>query len=405
MKYVLNNLEEIKNKTRFLEEDINGRKVDIFSLNEVSFVGSNLYYPNVLAFSNNSVYRVIDETIMSLKHVNNECEVHINHPVIQKTETTPVFFFVYNTENYYHFVYDTLPYLISFKHLQKSIPIIKLLMNFPNTSKTNFYKFVIEFLELLGIKEEDIILIDKHTLYKSVYISDSFTHGKNSNTPPRTEIYDFYKSFPVTKNENLPSKIYVSRRSWLHGNFSNIGTNYTTRRKLINEDQLIDTLTKKGFVEVFTENMSISEKISLFSNAKQIVGSIGGGLCNTLFGNKDCKLFSINSPEFININGRFEFSFEPVTYIPFNKTQHTEDTKLKTFMRVKIGDIVGEIVNIDGEKVTISYANAPVAGWNSETTYNKLTVFSSECALLDAGLNSPWSMDIDEFVNLLDSYE
>ena len=68
----------------------------------------------------------------------------------------PVFYFVYNTDNYYHFIYDTLPYLITFNHLRSNIPNLKLLMNYPNKSMDNFYLFVKEFLEILDITTEFI---------------------------------------------------------------------------------------------------------------------------------------------------------------------------------------------------------------------------------------------------------
>ena len=59
-------------------------------------------------------------------------------------------------DNYFHFVYDTLPYLISFFELKKEIPNLKLLMNYPNFQKNKFYTFVNEFLEILNIMSTDI---------------------------------------------------------------------------------------------------------------------------------------------------------------------------------------------------------------------------------------------------------
>ena len=41
---------------------------------------------------------------------------------------TPVFFFIYNVENYYHFIYDTLPYLYYYFEVKKSVSNLKLLI-------------------------------------------------------------------------------------------------------------------------------------------------------------------------------------------------------------------------------------------------------------------------------------
>ena len=111
----------------------------------------------------------------------------------------------------------------------------------------------------MNITRSDIILVDNERQYESVYISTSYTHDIDSNLPPRKEIYDFYKDIVKITHKKFgimdtPKKIYVSRRTWLHNNFSNIGTNYTTRRRLINEDELVEKLLTEGFTEVFTEN-------------------------------------------------------------------------------------------------------------------------------------------------------
>ena len=50
------------------------------------------------------------------------------------------------------------------------IPEVKLLMQLPNKQKNTFYPFVLEFLELLKIYQNDIILIDENTIYNTIYV-------------------------------------------------------------------------------------------------------------------------------------------------------------------------------------------------------------------------------------------
>jgi hypothetical protein len=70
-------------------------------------------------------------------------------------------------------------------------------------------------------------------------------------------------------------------------------------------------------------------------------------------------------------------------------------------MRVQVGDIVGEISDINGNDITIEYVDYPVAGWNSTSVYKTITVDKSKCIKLDNGLNSPWIINLKGLLNLL----
>lgn len=407
----LNNLiNEKKNcKFIFLEKDENEREISIHKLVDVYFLGSNLFYPNIFSFSNDDkkYYKIINEKIMSLDgHINdkiNTIDLNLGYDL----ENTPMFFFVYNTDNYYHFIYDTLPYLISYLYVKKHVPHLKLLMNYPTPQSKKFYDFVIEFLDILGIKNGDIEIISKRKKYNEVYISTSFTHDINSNNPPRKEIYDFYQTIvndiKYDNKKNL-KKIYVSRRTWLHNNFSNIGTNYTLRRKMENEDKLVDYLTSKGFVEVFTENLSTIEKLILFKNVTHVIGSIGGGLCNVLFSKKNTNLITIVSPTFLDVNKRFKYSLESVNVNYFDKTFHIENGIFKKYMRVSCPskNIIGEISNITGDVLEVIYTDDSVSGWNLSNEFKKIFLNKNQCTPIDNGLNSYWGMDLNNFIEKYD---
>jgi len=316
---------------------------------------------------------------------------------------TPLFYFIYNTDNYYHFIYDTLPYLITFKYLKNKNPNLKLLMNYPNKSMDKFYLFVKEFLEILNITNDDSIIVNDKTLYTEIYISTSYTHDFDSNSPPREEIYDFYKEIVKIVNRNntkinFPKNVYISRRTWIHNDLTNIGTNYTTRRKLINENELVDFLTKNGYTEIFTETLSTVDKILLFSSVDNVIGAIGGGICNVLFSNKETKLTALVSPTFLDINKRFKFSLDNVDTTYFMGTKHYETGYWKKYMRVKVNDIIGEIEEVYDDSLLISYTNEFVAGWNSNIEFKKNVFKKESCQKLDNGLNSSWIFDINKLI-------
>jgi len=396
---------KIENFYKNIFEEENKRRIDLFKYNNCIFTGINLFYPNILLNetnnNNNLILPVIEKTMslnMSSIYEMNNMEYNFKKPEIHlENYKDPVFFFIYNTDNYFHFLYDSLPYIISYLNLKECISNIKLLVQYPNKQKQSFYPFVVEFLNILGINEDDMVLVNDYTIYNEVYISTSYTHDIDSNLPPRKEIYDFYgKIVKIVKSkyviDNTPKKIYVSRRTWLHNNFSNIGTNYTTRRRLMNEDELIEKLQKEGFIEVFTENLTTIEKILYFSNATHVVGAIGGGISNVLFSPKNTKLEAIISPTFLDVNLRFKYSLDCVdVYYNFN-TEHYEKTELKTYMRVRTKDnkIIGEIEKIYDDKLLISYTNDFNVGWNFESKYEKIELNQNEVEKIDNGLNSPW---------------
>lgn len=388
------------------EKDINGREINIYKFNNCIPTGINTYYPNILLQANcvinTELIQPIYERTMSLDNVymntktiniNNTMETSVSRAInpLQVYEE-PVFFFVYNTDNYFHFLYDTLPYLISFIKLKALVPNLKLLMQYPNEQKQTLYPFVKEFLEILNI---EYIILDSETMYNTVYISNSYTHDIDSNLPPRQEIYEFYQNIAQTVkstyNVTTPPKIYISRRTWVHNDKSNIGTDYTTRRVLVNETELVNALSRDGYVEVFTEKLSTVEKIAYFANATHVAGAIGGGISNVLFSPKHTKLIAYVSPTFLEVNKRFKYSLDCVDVYYNTSGIHTELSDFKTNMRVKtIDGIVGEIIKVELGTVTIAYTTVPVAGWNSQNDYKVMTTDISNVVKIDNGLNSPW---------------
>src|SRR3990172_6448111 len=100
----------------------------------------------------------------------------------------------------YTLIYILFLGLITYKFIKSKIKDLKLLINFPNSQKNSLYKFVEEFLDLRGIDKDDIIILNQETIYKSMYISTSYTHDLDSNKPPRKEVYEFYKEIVKAVN-------------------------------------------------------------------------------------------------------------------------------------------------------------------------------------------------------------
>jgi hypothetical protein len=269
-----------------------------------------------------------------------------------------------------------------------------------------FYKFNTEILDKI-ININDIVIHNNSNVYKNLYISSSLTHGGYSNNPPRKEIniiIDMLKNSINLQNINDKYKnikyLYISRRTWINNDTSNIGTNYTTRRKMINEDALVDLLNKKIYVEIFAENLNIDEKIYLFKNAKNIIGSIGGGMANLIFSDKSVKSIILISPYFLDINYRFKYCLENSDFYYFNFIKiYKEDNDIPLYTRVKIleNNKIGEIIKYDDKKYLINISDNDIAGFNNDNILNKKYYYKNEFILLDNGLNSPYVVDIEKF--------
>lgn len=351
-------------RTRLLKEnDENGRNIEVAYFFSCQFIGLSKYYPQPLIYSHQTQKLILPtkEMFMSLGRgtvYEDTMEYEVKLPFrIQNFCSFPVFYFVYNMANYYHFIYDTLSYLYSYFNEKEIYPDLKLLVS-PPEGKNDLYPFVWECLELLGIYEKDVVFLNPETLYNTVVVGSSLTHNGLSNTPPHSGVFDIINR--MKGDYRGPEKIYISRRTWMHNNFVNIGTNYTERRRCVNEDEVAELFKSYGYEEVFCENMSMKEKIGLFNSAKYVAGPIGGGMCNVIFSPPETKVISINSPLFFDINTRFEYSMMHTQLQHFNATEFVEQ--------------IEETIESDGS-LSIS-----------------------------GGLNSPWKVDLNKLKTFL-NYE
>ena len=341
----------------------NKRIIEVSYVLLAQFTGISKHYPLPLVYSFKSKKLVLPlkEKFMSLDrgtvYETGDMTYEMSLPPVQKTVDVPMFYFVYNMANYYHFIYDTLPYLYSYFHEKIIHPDMKLLVS-PPEGQDDLYPFVWDCLNLLGIKRKDVVFLDPEVMYNRVCIASSLTHNGLSNCPPHEGVFEVLNRM---KSDCVgPEKIYISRRTWLHNDTSNIGTNYTERRRCVNEDQVAEMFIERGFEEVFCENLTMEEKIGIFRSAKYIAGPIGGGMCNTIFSPPDTRVLSINSPTFFDINYRFRFSMEHTDMIDFEHTEFVDKQE--------------ESVESEGS-LSIS-----------------------------GGLNSPWQVNLNKLSNYLDKW-
>ena len=180
----------------------------------------------------------------------------------------------------------------------------------------------------------------------------------------------------------------------------------------MNEDQLVEVLVNDYcFIEIFAENLNTDEKIYLFSNAKIIIGSIGGGMANLLFSNSLVKSIVLVTPFFLDINYRFKYSMEHTNIIYFDNIKtYLENNKIPLYCRViitnkksKYFNKCGEIseYNKENNKYLVNISNNDVAGFNNLILFENNLFNEDEFKLLDKGLNSPYIVNLESLFVLL----
>lgn len=146
-------------------------------------------------------------------------------------------------------------------------------------------KFMKETLELWGIDSNKIIeptdanfciQADK-IIFPSMVINTSCGHKHAGNFQhPITLQYVREKLLTAAQQQNIDTSVFSKRV------FISRKDAYNARR-ILNEDEIFDLFSQKGFQSYQLSKMSVSEQIMLLHNADIVVSEQGSGLTNILF--------------------------------------------------------------------------------------------------------------------------
>ncbi len=407
-------LRSSKQGNKILYED-SLRESFCLELHNVFLVGRNIHYPNCLLYSDGKLLNPYDEQVMSLQKTSfydgDEWDI-IEQPTLAKGIEEPCFFFVYNVDNYYHFVYDSLPMLHAYFRLKEQYPTLHLIVQTSHPTKKDLPPFVNEIFQSLGI--QSFAFAQTNTCYRKLFVASSLTHGGKSNEQPSLPAYHVWQQLRCSQVYSLPKRFYISRRSWIHGKTENIGTNYTLKRKCVNEDAVVELFRKYGFEEVFTELFTTDQKLFLFQNAECVAGIVGGGMANLLFSPNETKALCIATPHFLEINKRFKHSMDHTKILYSSCADHThKDWDFKPYSRVQIRGTegpyegcIGEVEEKIGKMYTIALSKNDVAGFSQDFTFEKRPFYKEQLVAIDGGLNSPFEINLlqleEDLKSLLD---
>ena len=184
------------------------------------------------------------------------------------------------SHNYFHWLFDVLPRLWIFQNKVVNIQNYTLLLPemYQNLS------FVQESLEALGVS--DITYLSDKAIYKidSLLIIEHTAPTGNY----RPEIIHRVRHILLDKlcSQDYPKKarVYISREK-------------ASRRKILNEEDVIEVLEKYHFSIVYFEELSLRDQVNVVRKAKNLVSNHGAGLSNMLFMKSDSNVFELRQQD------------------------------------------------------------------------------------------------------------
>lgn len=150
------------------------------------------------------------------------------------------------------------------------------------------FNFITESLKILGVKDQQILTINKKSNLKIKELILPIL--SNLDLVSINQLRDkLTKNIKNVKSE-FGNKIYISRQG-------------QKLRFIENEIEITELLNKYGFKRVVMENYSYQDQIAICNNSQYVIGPHGAGLTNILFMKKNSTLLELsakNDNDFFN---------------------------------------------------------------------------------------------------------
>ncbi|QCR21390.1 hypothetical protein C1N53_02855 [Pontibacter sp. SGAir0037] len=156
------------------------------------------------------------------------------------------------------------------------------------------YSYQSETLKMMGIPLEKVITGETYTHIQADKIIAS-TAPRGNHTLVPSWLLDYMRNAFLPKEQQE----FKSREIGSEGPFIYISRRDSSIRNVLNEEELQNVLGNYGFQTILSSNLSISEKINLFSKAKLVLSPTGAGLISMLFCQPGTKLVEIFNEGFV----------------------------------------------------------------------------------------------------------
>lgn len=180
---------------------------------------------------------------------------------------------------YYHWMLEVLPRL---DLLRRAGHALEWIDHFVVTALR--HPFQRETLERFGILGNRIVESDEwqHLRFERM-ILPSLVGAPGFSSPRSVAFLRAEFAAERARPSGGPRRIHVSRRR-------------SRNRRIVNADELRPVLEARGVVEVFPEEMTVAEQVSLFAGAELVVAPHGGGLTNIVFCQPGTRVIEIFNP-------------------------------------------------------------------------------------------------------------
>ncbi|HIF9138803.1 TPA: glycosyltransferase family 61 protein [Photobacterium damselae] len=288
--------------------NLDENKYHKYSVNE--FLSNSTWCDRRIKYDSNLNFKHSDAHLLE----NNEILYFSSYAIPKITKDYSVFIYDYSWGgNYQHWLITSVSRLFIYFKLKEKIPDLKIL----HFNKSPKYKM--EMLRLLGIEDDDVLYHDDVAKYNHVYIP---RFNSVSGVNISTFAFSMYQKISKEVNFKYRGEFVKYKKIYLARNDKD------GKRPLKNRKKLDYLLNKKGYKKLFLEDLTLEDKIFIFSNADEIIGDFSAGWSHCVFckpntkmiliehdifkfskfyseiaKKANCKLYSINSP------GLFRFTY------------------------------------------------------------------------------------------------
>jgi capsular polysaccharide biosynthesis protein len=209
-------------------------------------------------------------------------------PPIQKLDGTVAVLSAMGANTYFHWMIDVLPRIDLLR--RSGIPLNQIDYFIVNGVHLPFQQ---ETLDIFGIpKEKAIDGTNEYPHIKAdMLVVPSFPRHRTCNIGKWA--FDFLREEILSTA--IPTKSEQTERIYINRSKAN-------RRKVTNEAEVIDFLSKRGFKNIALESISVTEQARLLSAAECVIAPHGAGLTNVMFCNVGTKVIEIFSPNYVSIS-------------------------------------------------------------------------------------------------------
>lgn len=131
-------------------------------------------------------------------------------------------------------------------------------------------EFTLEAMNLLGLHSSPERRIVSPTRFKSLYVADHSAFFRHDYSITNRDLFLAYRQSIISSLvQKPPSKRTYIHRSW--------------RRKVINEEEMLQVLTRHNMVPVKMENETLTSQIKITANSVVLAGTMGAGMVHSSF--------------------------------------------------------------------------------------------------------------------------